>query len=185
VAGRCMAWKNILDMRRAIDVLVSRPEVDAARIGAIGHSLGGHNAIFVAVFDSRIRAVVSSCGWDPFHAYKGGRLAGWAQDRYMQRVRELHGLDPDAMPFDFPEAVAALAPRGCFSSSPLRDDNFSAAAVAATEPGIRRIYRLLGADDRFVVRQPDCDHDFPPEVREEAYAFLDRVLSERDRGADR
>jgi len=103
----------------------------------------------------------------------------------MQRVRELHGLDPDAMPFDFPEAVAALAPRGCFSSSPLRDDNFSAAAVAAAEPGIRRIYRLLGADDRFVVRQPDCDHDFPPEVREEAYAFLDRVLSERDRGADR
>ena len=78
----------------------------------------------------------------------------------MQRVRELHGLDPDAMPFDFPEAAAA-------------------------EPGIRRIYRLLGADDRFVVRQPDCDHDFPPEVREEAYAFLDRVLSERDRGADR
>jgi len=46
-------------------------------------------------------------------------------------------------------------------------------------------YRLLGADDRFVVRQPDCDHDFPPEVREEAYAFLDRVLLERDRGADR
>lgn len=175
----------IVNHRRGVDLLVARPEVDAARIGAIGHSLGGHNAIFVAVFDPRIRAVVSSCGWDPFHAYKGGRLAGWAQDRYMQRVRELYGLDPDAMPFDFPEAVAALAPRGCFSSSPLRDDNFSAAAVAAAEPGIRRIYRLLGADDRLVVRQPDCDHDFPPEVREEAYAFLDRVLSERDPGADR
>ena len=40
VAGQCMAWKNILDMRRAIDYLVSRPEVKADRIGCYGHSMG-------------------------------------------------------------------------------------------------------------------------------------------------
>ena len=40
VAGRCMAWKNILDMRRAVDDIVSRPEVDATRIGCYGHSMG-------------------------------------------------------------------------------------------------------------------------------------------------
>jgi neutral ceramidase len=167
----------IVNHRRGVDLLVARPEVDAARIGAIGHSLGGHNAIFVGVFDPRIKAVVSSCGWDPFHAYKGGKLAGWAQDRYMQRVREHAGCDADRMPCDFPEMVAALAPRGFFSASPLRDDNFSATAVAAAEPGIRRVYERLGAGDRFVVRQPDCPHDFPPETREEAYAFLDRVVA--------
>jgi hypothetical protein len=81
------------------------------------------------------------------------------------------------MPFDFPEAIAALAPRGFFTSSPLHDDNFSAQAVAAAEPGIRKIYGLLDADERLVVRQPDCDHDFPPDVREEAYAFLDREVA--------
>lgn len=169
----------IVNHRRGVDLLAARPDVDAARIGAIGHSLGGHNAIFVGVFDPRIKAVVSSCGWDPFPAYMGGRLGGWAQDRYMQRVRELSGLDPKALPFDFPEAVAALAPRGFFSASPQGDDNFSAAAVAAAEPGIRRVYTLLGAADAFIVRQPDCGHDFPPEIRAEAYAFLDRFVAER------
>lgn len=173
----------IVNHRRGVDLLVARPEVDTQRIGAIGHSLGGHNAIFVAVFDPRIKAVVSSCGWDPFPAYKGGHLAGWAQDRYMQRVREIHGLDPEAMPFDFPEVVAALAPRGFFSASPLHDDNFSAKAVAAAEPNIRRIYSLFGAEERFVIRQPDCNHDFPPDVREDSYLFLDRVLSERPIGS--
>jgi len=171
----------VVNHRRGVDLLVGRPEVDAARIGAIGHSLGGHNAIFLGVFDPRIKAVVSSCGWDPFHAYKGGTLTGWAQDRYMQRVRELAGCDPDRMPCDFPEIVAALAPRGFFSSSPLGDGNFSAPAVAAAEPGIRRVYDRLGAADRFILRQPDCLHDFPPDVREEAYAFLDRLIALPDR----
>jgi len=40
VAGKCMAWKNILDMRRAVDYLCSRPEVDAERLGCYGHSMG-------------------------------------------------------------------------------------------------------------------------------------------------
>ena len=40
VAGQCMAWKNILDMRRAVDYLVSRPEVKADRLGCYGHSMG-------------------------------------------------------------------------------------------------------------------------------------------------
>ena len=52
---------------RCIDWLVSRDDVDAGRIGAIGHSLGGHNAMFLAALDERVKATVSSCGWDPFH----------------------------------------------------------------------------------------------------------------------
>ncbi|HET6425315.1 MAG TPA: DUF2920 family protein, partial [Planctomycetaceae bacterium] len=43
------AWDNI----RAVDLLSSLEEVDAERIGVIGHSLGGHNAIFTAVFEPR------------------------------------------------------------------------------------------------------------------------------------
>src|SRR5260221_2395852 len=52
-----------------VDLLQSRPEVDPARIGAIGHSLGGHNAMFVGLFDERIMVIVSSCGWTPLHDY--------------------------------------------------------------------------------------------------------------------
>ena len=43
--------KAIYDNTRAIDLLQSLPEVDPNRIGCIGHSLGGHNALFTAVFD--------------------------------------------------------------------------------------------------------------------------------------
>jgi neutral ceramidase len=66
----------IVNHLRGVDLLAARPDVDPDRIGAIGHSLGGHNAIFAGALDPRLKAVVSSCGWDPFHAYKGGHLAG-------------------------------------------------------------------------------------------------------------
>ncbi len=67
-------WNNI----RAVDVVTERPDVDAGRIGVIGHSLGGHNAIFTALFEPRIRAIVSSCGFNAFPDYFRGDIAGWS-----------------------------------------------------------------------------------------------------------
>lgn len=168
--------RGIVNHRRGVDLLAARPDVDPDRLAAIGHSLGGHNAIFLGAFDERIKGVVSSCGWDPFHFYYGGRLAGWASDRYMPRIRELYGLEPDRMPFDFPEVIAAIAPRGFFSSSPLHDNNFDAAGVMHVEPEIRRVFQLLGAESNLVIAYPDADHDFPEDLRREAFEFLDRVL---------
>ena len=53
--------KGIVNHRRAIDLLQSLPEVDPQRVGVIGHSLGGHNALFLAAFDDRVKVVVTSC----------------------------------------------------------------------------------------------------------------------------
>ena len=104
--------KGIVDHMRCVDYLQSREDVDPAQIGVIGHSLGGHNSLFVAAFDPRIGAVVTSCGWDPFHHYYDGKkLSNWAQQRYMPWVVEKFGADPDRMPFDFYEVVAAIATR--------------------------------------------------------------------------
>ena len=55
--------KSIFDNIRCIDLLQSRIDVDPDRIGAIGHSLGGHNALFTGAFDKRLKVIVSSCGW--------------------------------------------------------------------------------------------------------------------------
>lgn len=52
--------KVIEDTRRLLDYLVTRPDVDAARIGIIGHSLGGKMALYGAAFEPRISVVVSS-----------------------------------------------------------------------------------------------------------------------------
>jgi dienelactone hydrolase len=167
---------GIFNNIRGIDLLQARGDVDPQRIGVIGHSLGGHNAMFVGAFDPRLKVIVSSCGWNPFHDYKGGNLAGWDQDRYMPRIRTKYGNDPNRVPFDFYEVVAALAPRAFFSNSPLHDDNFAVGGVKKAEAKARQVYALLGAADQLQIRYPDCGHDFPPEVRREAYRFIDRIL---------
>lgn len=169
--------KGIFNHMRCVDLLQSRPGVDPNRIGVIGHSLGGHNAMFAAVFDPRLKVIVSSCGWTPFHDYYNGKIKGWTSDRYMPLLRTRYGLDPDRVPFDFYEVVAALAPRAFFSSSPLRDSNFDVRGVKKVEPEARRVYELLGVRDSLVIRYPDCEHDFPPEIRREAYTFIDRILN--------
>ena len=171
--------KGIFNHMRCVDLLQSLPQVDGQRIGAIGHSLGGHNAMFLAAFDPRIKAVVSSCGWTPFGSYFGGNLAGWTSPRYMPRLRTDYHLDPRQTPFDFYEVVAALAPRPFFSSSPLRDDNFAVDGVRKAIPEAQKVYDLLGAREALRVVYPDCTHDFPPQVRQQAYKFLDAALKSR------
>jgi hypothetical protein len=54
--------KAIWNNHRAVDLLESLAEVDRDKMGVIGHSLGGHNALFTAAFDQRLKAVVTSCG---------------------------------------------------------------------------------------------------------------------------
>jgi len=169
--------KGIFNHMRCVDLLQARPDVDPDRIGVIGHSLGGHNAMFVGVFDTRLKVIVSSCGWTPFHDYKQGRIAGWTSDRYMPRLRDVYKLDPDRVPFDFYGVVAALAPRPFFSNSPLGDDNFEVNGVKKALPIAAWIYRLLGAPDQLQVRHPDAAHDFPPEIRQAAYCFINHTLS--------
>ncbi len=169
--------KGIFNHMRCVDFLISRDEVDPNRIGVIGHSLGGHNALFAAAFDSRLKVIVSSCGWTPFHDYYAGKIAGWTSDRYMPLLKTKYNLDPDQVPFDFYEVVAAMAPRLFFSNSPLEDSNFDYRGVKKTEPKAQAIYKLLGAEKNLVIKYPNCQHDFPTPTRKEAYAFIDRGLN--------
>lgn len=166
--------KAIWDNQRAIDLLLSLDFVRPDYVGAIGHSLGGHNALFTAVFDERIRAVATSCGFDSFLDYKGGDIRGWTSSRYMPRLLEF-GLEE--IPFDFHEIVAALAPRALFVSAPLGDTNFQWESVDRVAAAASSVYELWDAEKHLVVRHPDCGHDFPMALREEAYGFLGRHLA--------
>ena len=173
--------KGIFNHMRCADYLCALAEVDSTRLGVIGHSLGGHNSMFLAAFDERLKVIVSSCGWTPFHDYFKGNIKGWTSDRYMPRLRDVYKLDPDRLPFDFYEVVAALAPRAFFSNSPLRDSNFDYRGVQKAIPEAAKIYQLFDAADMLQVRYPDCEHDFPPDIREEAYQFIDRIFGHRAR----
>ncbi len=168
--------KGIWNHMRCVDLLLARPEVDPGKIAVIGHSLGGHNAIFLGLFDRRVKAVVSSCGWTPFHDYFGGDLKGWTSDRYLPAIRDRYRLDPDKVPFDFFELVAALAPAAFYSNSPLRDANFDWRGIENAAPQARRIFELHGVPTKLRFAYPDAEHDFPQPEREESYRFLERWL---------
>jgi dienelactone hydrolase len=170
------SMKAIYDNTRAIDLLETLREVDAERLGAIGHSLGGHNAIFTAVFEPRLRAVVSCCGFTRFHKYYEGKLAGWTSSRYMPRIASEHGNDPDRVPFDFPELIAALAPRPFLAVAPIGDSNFEVSGVKDSIASAKPVYKLLDAEENLQAIYPDAGHDFPPESRETAYRFLEKHL---------
>jgi glucuronyl esterase-like protein len=168
--------KGIWNHMRAVDLLQSLPEVDPERIGAIGHSLGGHNSMFVAAFDTRIKCVVSSCGFNSFPKYMKGNLAGWSHNGYMPRIRSQFELKPEKMPFDFTEVVAAIAPRAFLACSPTGDTNFDVDGVRDCIKAATPVYELLGAKETLAATYPDCGHDFPPDVRKVAYAWMERWL---------
>ncbi len=171
--------KGIFNHMRCVDLVTAMPCVDGARIATIGHSLGGHNAMFLGVFDPRVQVIVSSCGWTPFHEYYQGKIAGWTSDRYMPRLRDQYQLNPDLVPFDFYEIVAALAPRTFVSISPVHDSNFEVEGVRKAVPQAAKIYTLLNAKNELILVTPDCEHDFPADMREKAYQEIDRVLQHK------
>ena len=171
------SMKGIWNHMAAVDLLQSLPEVDHDRIGCIGHSLGGHNSLFLAVFDTRIKAVVTSCGFTSFYKYYGGDLTGWSHKGYMPRIATVYEKNPGKMPFDFTEILGSIAPRALFINAPLRDDNFDISGVFDCVNAARPVYSLLNARDKLIMVNPDAPHDFPPETRNTAYQFLERELA--------
>lgn len=174
--------KAISDNSRAIDLLETLEYVDTSKgVGAIGHSLGGHNAIYTAVFDKRISVIASSCGFDSYLDYYGAAERvwffgkGWCQIRYMPRLSNYRGR-LEEIPYDFPELLGALAPRPLFVNAPLHDSNFVADSVDRCADAARPVYKLLGDEKSLVIRHPDSDHNFPEEMRQEAYQLIDSVL---------
>lgn len=177
--------KALFNHIRCVDLLQAREDVDPDRIGVIGHSLGGHNAMFAGAFDRRLKVIVSSCGWTLMDYYNigeaaskryGGRLGPWAQDRYMPLLRNQFKLDSTQIPFDFDEVIAALAPRPFFSNSPLHDSNFDVEGVRKGIALASEVYSFFKAEENLRVIYPDAEHDFPPEARIQAYQFIDKIL---------
>jgi len=177
--------KGIFDHIRCVDLLQSMAIVDPEKIAVIGHSLGGHNSIFAGAFDTRLKVVISSCGWTGFEYYDvgeiaiqkyGGRLGPWAIDRYMPFLREKYDIDSKKIPFDFDEMIAAIAPRIFFSNSPIQDKNFNVEGVRKGIENASAVYRFLHVPANLQVFYPEAEHDFPPEIRQKAYQLLDSVF---------
>lgn len=167
VAGRCLAWKNILDMRRAIDLLAARPEVDAARIGCYGYSMGCTHTWLVGPWDERLQCLVGNCCLPTYAA--------------IERKRLLHcfpNFIPGIRAFgDTPDIAALIAPRPLLLNFGERDEGSPIEEVRAGVGTIARAYRDAGraeAFDAFI--EAGAGHDFTPAMRERTCSWFARHL---------
>ncbi len=173
--------KGIWSHMRAVDLLESLPEVDATRMGSIGVSLGGHNSLFVGAFDSRLKVIVTSSGFDSFLDYMNGDPTGWCQKRYMPRIETVYAKDPRKIPFDFPEVLASIAPSALYIHAPQSDSNFKLESVRRCVQSALEVFRLFDAEEQVKAVYPAGEHGFPLDVRMDAYRFVDHVLGVNER----
>ena len=171
-------WDNIA----GLDLLESLPFVNKDKgFGAIGHSLGGHNSVYTAVVrrPHQGRRVQLRAGLVPRLLQRRREIwqpeKGWCQTRYMPRLADYRGRLAE-IPFDFHEMIGALAPRHVLIIAPTKDSNFHADSVDRIAAAAGQVFKLYGHADRLRVEHPDCEHDFPDEMRQEAYRLIDRVL---------
>ncbi len=164
--GKTLQGKYVWDARRALDYLETRPEVDPARLGMIGHSLGGQETLFTTAADVRIKAAVSSCGF--------GSLRTLARDRILHNFALfVPGLAEQG---DYGAVLALIAPRPFLVAARSEDPIFPIDGIEETVAAGRRGYVAAGAADRLGTFYEKGPHEFSEAMREAAYAWLDRWL---------
>lgn len=161
-------WPGVLawDDMRTVDYLATRPEVDPARIGCVGLSIGGLRAAHLIAADPRIKAA-SVTGWMTEFA---SQLRNHARHTWMAFVPGLYRS------LDLPDAAALHAPGALLVQQCRRDTLYPVPAMEAVVEKLARIYRKAGLPQKFRGTFYDEPHSFKPAMQEEAFAWLDRWL---------
>lgn len=171
--------KYVQDVRRVVDYLLTRRDVNPQAIGIIGHSLGSHTAIFAAAFDERIRACVSNGGthcWDEgerFH-WCVGETADGGQWEYLRQARAFLENRPVRPPFSFVELTALIAPRPLLIM--MTENGVRRQRIGDFLGQVRRTYQALGAGEMLESAMCSGGHGFPLRARLQAYEWLRRNL---------
>lgn len=170
--GQTMARFEIWDGIRAFDYLLTRREVDSSRIAVAGNSGGGTQAAYLAAFEPRLAAIVSSC--------------------YMTRWRELwSGPGPQdaeqifpgfiSSGLDFGDFLLAHAPKPYLMTTAIRD-YFPIAGARATFRDAQRLFDLSGRGEQAGYFEFDDTHGWSQPRREAAVRWLARWLQKREVG---
>jgi hypothetical protein len=165
--GQSVARYFIWDAMRALDYLLSRPEVDASRAGAAGCSGGGCLTTYIAALDPRIKAAAPACFINSFRLL----FAGPDPDSEMSLPGFLAaGLDhADFLEVVAPKPWLILATEG---------DYFTPAGAKLVYDEARRWYALYGAEDKVQFFIGPGPHGTPIETREAIYGWMIRWLKD-------
>jgi hypothetical protein len=154
--------KMLHDATRAVDVLASLPEVDAERLGAVGHSLGAKEALYLAAFDERVKVTVSSEGGI------GTKFSNWDAPWYLGPaindgtwIREHH------------EVLSLIAPRAfLLLGGDSADGDRSWPFIEAVLPA----WRLYDGPARVGLFNHRQGHSVPPEAEARIYEWFATYL---------
>ncbi len=150
--------KMFFDASRAVDLLAAHPLVDARRICAVGHSLGGKEALYLAAFDERVRATVAS------ELGIGFRQSNWDASWYLGEEILKKGFD-----LDHGQVLAMVAPRAfLLVAGGSADGNESWPFVAAN----LAVWRIAGAPEAVGFDNHRMGHVFPPIAQEHTEEWL-------------
>lgn len=128
------------DLERGFEYLLSRPEVDAERVGMMGCSLGGMWTTWFTPLEKRIQAVVIACSYANLEMHIVGEKLG------VCGAQVLHGHLNLGDSEDFP---AAIAPRPMLAQVSKGDPGMSADDAIAPFKRVEAIYEMLGCEDRY------------------------------------
>ena len=164
--GDSLARYTIWDGMRALDYLVSRPEVDATRIGCTGNSGGGTHTAYLSALDDRIKVAAPSCfltSWRRLLETIGPQdaeqcLPPWLENR-----------------LDHPDFVHAFAPKPYLILSAVRDF-FSITGARETYTEAKRIYGVMGKPEQLSMVEADDGHGYSKPRRLAAYRWFSRWL---------
>jgi dienelactone hydrolase len=164
--GSSLKASYTFDLVRGLDLLQSLEMVDGDRLGVIGHSLGGQEAFWLAWYDARVRAAVSSCGLATLRTILRDHVN---HNLAMYLPGLLRVADIDAL-------VADLAPCPFMITAGEEDRIFPIDGVRQVVAAAQAAYTRAGVPEQFQAILFPGSHSFPQTVREEAYRFLDRWL---------
>jgi hypothetical protein len=165
--GENFARYRIWDAKRALDYLVSRPEVDAERIGCTGCSGGGTLTTYISALDPRIKAAAPACYMNSFRVLFSGPV-GDSEQSIPNFISS--GLDQT----DF---VELFAPKPWLIVSTI-GDFFTVEGAREVYEEARKWYRLYGDVNRVDWAIGPGGHGTPQPVRERIYEWMIRWLKD-------
>ncbi|MGG1515414.1 dienelactone hydrolase family protein [Paenibacillus oryzisoli] len=152
--GGSLTALEVLKIRRSLDALLRRPDIDAQRVGMVGLSYGGFYTLFAAALDTRISVAVSSCFVNDRFAY--GR-SDWTWTGAGHRF-----LDA--------EVCGLICPRPLYIEGGAQDALFTVDGFVEESRRAGSHYERLAIPERFRAVVFDGGHEFNPQ--EEPLDFL-------------
>lgn len=169
VDERFCTWRA-WDAIRALDYLVTREEVDRRHLGITGNSGGGTMTTWLCGLDDRWTMAAPSCFVTELRRNMENEL-GADMEQIPPRALAL-GLDHE----DF---LAALAPKPVIILAKEKD-YFDARGNEAAYERLKRLYRLLGAEDNVSYFIGPTYHGYSQENREAMYRWFNRCTGISD-----